>query len=91
MNFYTKQHQYYCGIDLHAKKMYVCILNQNGDKLVHRNIDTNPDELMRLIAPYREDIVICVECIFTWIQVLPPRRFAAGLHEDCPSVPGPGA
>ena len=30
MNFYTRQHKHYCGIDLHAKAMYVCILDQNG-------------------------------------------------------------
>jgi hypothetical protein len=30
MNFYTKQHKYYYGIDLHAGKMYVCILDQRG-------------------------------------------------------------
>ena len=28
MRFYTKPHQFYCGIDLHARTMYVCILNQ---------------------------------------------------------------
>ena len=27
MRFYTKQHKYYCGIDLHTKKMFVCILD----------------------------------------------------------------
>jgi hypothetical protein len=26
MRFYTKPHQFYCGIDLHARSMYVCIL-----------------------------------------------------------------
>jgi len=26
MRFYTKTHQHYCGIDLHAKTMYLCIL-----------------------------------------------------------------
>ncbi len=25
MRFYTQQHGYYCGIDLHARTMYVCI------------------------------------------------------------------
>jgi hypothetical protein len=25
MRFYKGQHKYYCGIDLHARKMYVCI------------------------------------------------------------------
>ena len=26
MRFYTNQHRYYCGIDLHARSMYVCTL-----------------------------------------------------------------
>jgi hypothetical protein len=30
MRFYTTQHHYYCGIDLHARTMYVCILDQGG-------------------------------------------------------------
>ncbi|MGD0626174.1 MAG: IS110 family transposase, partial [Thermodesulfobacteriota bacterium] len=30
MRFYTKQHQYYCGIDLHTKKMFICILDAAG-------------------------------------------------------------
>ncbi|MFC2172483.1 hypothetical protein ACFLU6_07605 [Acidobacteriota bacterium] len=32
MNFYTKQHQYYCGIDLHARTMCLCILDKEGKK-----------------------------------------------------------
>ena len=31
MKFYTGQHQTYCGVDLHARMMHVCILNQAGD------------------------------------------------------------
>jgi transposase len=46
--------------------MYGCILNQAGDILVHQNMKTSPDALLRTIAPYRDDIVIAVECIFTW-------------------------
>ena len=30
MRFYTTQHPFYCGIDLHARTMYVCILDQAG-------------------------------------------------------------
>ena len=66
MQFYTKQHQTYCGIDLHARTMYVCILNQAGDILVHQNMKASPDALLRTIAPYRDDIVVAVECVFTW-------------------------
>ena len=66
MRFYTKTPQYYCGIDLHAKTMYVCIMNQAGDTLVHRNIRTDQRRFLSLIEPYRDDLVVSVECIFTW-------------------------
>jgi hypothetical protein len=66
MNFYTQHHEYYCGIGLHAKVMYVCILDQAGTKLVHKNPPTTPGAFLRVIAPYREDVVVAVECMFTW-------------------------
>ena len=66
MNFYTQQHKHYCGIDLHAKARYVCILDQSGTKLVHKNLPTTPEAFLRVIAPYREDVGVAVECIFTW-------------------------
>jgi hypothetical protein len=30
MKFYTRQHKHYCGIDLHARTMYLCILDAGG-------------------------------------------------------------
>jgi transposase len=66
MRFYTKQHQFYCGIDLHARTMYLCLLNQDGEILVHRNMPAGPEPFLKAIAPYREDVVVCVECLFTW-------------------------
>ena len=69
MRFYTNQHQYYCGIDLHTKNMYVCILNQEGKILLHKNADVCKDTLLKFIKPYLPDIVISVECIFTWYWI----------------------
>jgi transposase len=66
MRFYTQQHPHYCGIDLHARTMYLCILNQAGAIVVHRNMKAEPDAFLKAIAPYREQIVVAVECIFTW-------------------------
>jgi hypothetical protein len=66
MRFYTTQHLFYCGIDLHARMMYVCILDQRGAILVHRNMKTAPDTFLKAIAPYRQGIVVAVECMFTW-------------------------
>ena len=66
MRFYTKQHQFYCGIDLHARTMYLCILNQDGEILVHRNMPAGPEPFLKAVAPYRTDLVVCVACIFPW-------------------------
>jgi transposase len=46
--------------------MYVCILNQDGEILMHRHMKASPDALLKVLAPYREDVVVAVECIFTW-------------------------
>ncbi len=69
MRFYNQQHQYYCGIDLHARSIYICIMNQQGDTLVHKEIPTNPQYFLRVIKPYREDMVVAVECIFCWYWI----------------------
>src|SRR3989475_4666519 len=66
MRFYTQQHPHYCGIDLHARTMYLCILNQAGAIVLHRNMKADPESLLKAIEPFRQDIVIAVECIFTW-------------------------
>ncbi len=51
MRFYNTQHQFYCGIDLHARAMYVCLLNQSGEILVHRHLQTTPETFLNVIAP----------------------------------------
>lgn len=66
MRFYTHSHKHYCGIDLHARSMYLCVLDQAGTILLHRNLPTDPQAFLSTIAPFREDIVVAVECIFTW-------------------------
>lgn len=66
MRFYTNQHKFYCGIDLHARSMYLCILDQEGKTMFHRNCRTTPDDFLRAIQPYREDVVVAVECMFVW-------------------------
>jgi hypothetical protein len=46
--------------------MYLCVLNQAGEILIHRNMPASPEPFLMAIAPYREARVVCVEGIFTW-------------------------
>ena len=66
MRFYTGQHQHYCGIDLHAATMFVCILDAAGNVLVHRNVKSNPEAFLDSVAPYRDGLVVAAECTFTF-------------------------
>jgi len=66
VRFYTGQHRFYCGIDLHARTMYVCILDAAGQIVVERNLPTTPEAFLEAIAPYRDGLVVACECLFTW-------------------------
>jgi threonine/homoserine/homoserine lactone efflux protein len=45
--------------------MYICILDSKGDVLVHRNIDTNLEQFLHTITPYREDIAVLMVLMFS--------------------------
>ncbi len=66
MRFYTSQHAFYCGVDLHARTMYVCVLDQAGEVRLHRNLPCRPDAFLQAIEPFREDLVAGVDCLFCW-------------------------
>ena len=59
--FYTTQHPFSCGIDLHARTMSLCILNQAGETLLHRNMPATPAALLKAMAPYHEQIVLAAD------------------------------
>lgn len=66
MNYYKASHAYYCGVDLHARTMYLCILDSRGEVLLHKNIKSDPESFLEAIAAYRENLVVAVECMFCW-------------------------
>ncbi|MFQ5891085.1 MAG: IS110 family transposase [Gemmatimonadota bacterium] len=62
----SDRREYYCGIDLHTRWIYVCILSCEGEVVLHRNVPAEPSAFLRAIAPYQDGLVVGVECIFTW-------------------------
>jgi transposase len=80
MKYYTSTTQFNCGIDLHARQMYVCLMDRDGHKLVHTNIKNNDfDYFLQRMAPYRHDLTVCAECMFGWYWLADACQ-AAGLH-----------
>jgi transposase len=66
MRFYTQQHPFYCGVDLHARTMHVCILDHAGNTVFDKNLACRPETFLHAIAPYRDGLVVGVECMFAW-------------------------
>ena len=69
MNFYNHQHKHYCGIDLHARSLYLCILSQDGEVLLHKECPARADRLLEFITPFLDDLIIGVECMHCWYWV----------------------
>ena len=69
MRFYTKQHRFYCGIDLHARVLAVCIIDQAGNIVLQTQLPADKQRLLDILAPYRPDVVVAVECLFAWYWV----------------------
>jgi hypothetical protein len=66
MRFYNQPHRFYCGVDLHARTMYLCILDSAGAIVLHQNLTAHPDAFRHAIAPYRDGLVVACECMFAW-------------------------
>ena len=66
MRFYNQPHQFYCGVDLHARTMYLCILDANGQVVFDKNLAAQPDAFLQAVAPFRDGLVVAVECLFCW-------------------------
>jgi transposase len=67
MKYYKSTTEFNCGIDLHGREMYMCLVDREGDKLVHTNIKGNDfDFFLKKATPYRHSLTVCCECTFNW-------------------------
>lgn len=66
MRFYQGKHQFYAGVDLHTRTMYVCVLDEDGKTALHRNMPADPARFLEVLAPYRGDVAVAAECTFSW-------------------------
>ena len=69
MHFYEHHHRYYCGVDLHASWLYLCIQDDRGTILLHKNLPTSPEAFQAAVQPYPQDLAVAVECMFSWYWI----------------------
>src|SRR5262245_13359403 len=66
MRFYTTTHRFYCGVDLHARTISLCVLDAAGTVVCQATIDVTPVAVLDVLAPFRDGLVVGCECMFAW-------------------------
>lgn len=66
MRFYNATHRFYCGVDLHARTIAICVLDAHGQVVREANIAASLAAVLDTLAPFRDGLVIGCECMFAW-------------------------
>jgi transposase len=66
MRFYNQQHRFYCGVDLHARTLSLCIFDADGSTVFHDSIAASPAAFLKAVRPFRDGLVVACECMFAW-------------------------
>ena len=66
MRLLHQPHRFYCGIDLHARTLYLHVLDHDGQTRFDKNIPAQPAAFLEAVEPFRDGLVVGVECMFAW-------------------------
>jgi transposase len=69
MRFAKVNSKYYCGVDLHSRTMYICVMDKQGNILFHRNMDNNFQQFKAYLEPFLPSVAVGVEssCFYYWL------------------------
>jgi hypothetical protein len=63
MRFYNQSHRFYAGVDLHARTLAACILDQAGAVVFQGNLAADPRAFLQAVAPFRAALAVACECM----------------------------
>ena len=66
MNYAHINQRYFCGVDLHAKSMYLKIVDREGRMLYKRNMPSNFAQFKQILDPFLPDVAVGVESTFNY-------------------------
>ena len=69
--------RFYAGVDLHARSLFLCVLDQDGNTRLSRNLTAAPEPFLRAVQPFRDGIVVGCECMHCWYWLADLCRDAA--------------
>src|SRR2546421_11063045 len=58
--------RFYAGVDLHARSLYLVVLDRDGQARYGRNLPAQPDPFLRAVQPFRDGLLVACECVHPW-------------------------
>jgi transposase len=58
--------RFYAGVDLHARSLFLSILDREGQERFARNLTAAPPPFLKAVGPFRDGLVVGCECMHCW-------------------------
>ena len=58
--------RFYAGVDLHARALFLVILDADGNTRFARNLPAAPEPFLHAVAPFRDGLLVACECMHCW-------------------------
>jgi transposase len=58
--------RFYGGVDLHARSLFLVVLDRDGQTRFGRNLPAAPEPFLRAVRPFRDGLVVGCECMHCW-------------------------
>jgi transposase len=69
--------RFYAGVDLHARSLFVSILDRDGRARFARNLPAAPGPFLKAVQPFRDGLVVGCECMHCWYWLADACRDAS--------------
>ena len=58
--------RFYAGVDLHARFLFLVVLDHDGRTRLSRNLTAAPEPFLQAVQPFRDGLVVGRECMHCW-------------------------
>jgi transposase len=58
--------RFYAGVDLHARSLYLVILDRDGLTRFSRNLPAQPQPFLDAVQPFTDGLLVACECVHPW-------------------------
>src|SRR6266511_476467 len=61
--------RFYAGVDLHARSLFLSILDRDGQERFARNLSAAPGPFRKAVQPFRDGLVVGCACLHCWYSL----------------------